>query len=188
MPSFSIPSALLALATFSGAPWNWPSWQDITGIMGTPWESDPVTNTMQWTKDTIDAVAAYKSNFTAIQSTVDQQAYGTRRKHDNDALGRTTWNSFVSTNWERRWKLNTIIDEVLRQVEVDPISVMSRMETRKVSITVSRKSGGAGIANGCHGRRCPPRKRRSSSELTPRWLPGFSESTRSLGQPFLHCQ
>jgi hypothetical protein len=108
MPSATIPGGHLALATENGTwPWNFFSWQTLTGINVPPWSDQKVTN---WTTDITNQVLTFVRNFWS-KSESEQHQY-MQNKRDNDWNGRDTWRKWVTENWDKKWKMNGKIDEV----------------------------------------------------------------------------
>jgi hypothetical protein len=133
MPSGSIAGGLLGLATGNtNWPWNFSSWQTITGINAPPWtDSDPNTTTTGWTTDIINKVVTFARNYWS-KAESEQYQY-MQNKHDNDQKGRETWRKWVNDNWEKRWKLNRKIDEVLEKAGFGYYQLMKEAQRRTVS-------------------------------------------------------
>jgi hypothetical protein len=114
MPSATIPGGLLALAKGNMVwPWNFLSWQIITGVNLPPWNDSNVTETAGWTTDITNKVVTFVRNFWS--KTESEQYQYMQNKKDNDQKGRETWRKWVTENWEKCWKMNRKIDEVLEK-------------------------------------------------------------------------
>jgi hypothetical protein len=132
MPSASIPGGLLALAKGNMAwPWNFLSWQIITGVNLPPWSDPNVTKTTGWTTDITNKVVTFIQNFWS--KTDSEQYQYMQNKKDNDQKGRETWRKWVTENWEKRWKMNRKIDEVLEQAGFGYYQLMKEAQRRTVS-------------------------------------------------------
>jgi hypothetical protein len=131
MPSASIAGGLLALATGNmNWPWNFPSWQTITGIHAPPW-TDSNTTMTGWTTDIVNKVVTFSRNYWS--KTDSEQYQYMQNKKDNDQKGREIWRKWVNDNWEKRWKLNRKIDEVLEKEGFGYYQLMKEAQRRTVS-------------------------------------------------------
>ena len=140
MPSLSPPGALLALGDPSHRdnddptpwPWGWAAWQLRTGFESAPYSPLSVDDTPDsWaTKESSDAVKAFVSHFWALSDAERLQASVQKRK-DNNSVGRNLWFEFFKASW-KRWKMNDVIHDALRDRGMDPYSIMKRMKVSEV--------------------------------------------------------
>jgi|ERR1700729_468799 hypothetical protein len=131
MPSATIPGGLLALAKGNMTwPWNFISWQTITGVNVPPWDPDGTQST-GWTSDITNKVVSFVRNY---WSKADSEQYlYMQNKKDNDQKGRETWKKWVTENWDKRWKMNRKIDEALENAGFGYYQLMKETQRRTVS-------------------------------------------------------
>ncbi|KIN92957.1 hypothetical protein M404DRAFT_172154 [Pisolithus tinctorius Marx 270] len=127
MPALGVATALLLLGNSEGLPWTMPAWQDITKVFGVPWHTEPdaapdspAVHVPTWTTSIAQSVSVYARNLWKKTTLAAQAEYARKGYTDNDAEGRRAWNSWVVANWGPTWKLNRIIDEVLKEAKCGP--------------------------------------------------------------------
>ena len=131
MPSATIPGGLLALAKGNMTwPWNFISWQTITGLSVPPWDPDG-TQSIGWTADITNKVVSFIQNYWS--KTDSEQYLYMQNKKDNNQKGRETWKKWVTENWDKRWKMNRKIDEALEKAGFGYYQLMKETERRTVS-------------------------------------------------------
>ncbi|KAI6154544.1 P-loop containing nucleoside triphosphate hydrolase protein [Pisolithus tinctorius] len=138
MPALGVAAALLLLGNSEGLPWTMPAWQDITKVFGVPWHTEPdaapdspAVHVPTWTTSIAQSVSVYARNLWKKTTLAAQAEYARKGYTDNDAEGRRAWNSWVVANWGPTWKLNRIIDEVLKEAKCGPYDAMARLKQRK---------------------------------------------------------
>jgi len=124
MPSHTLASTLVKLHELGGAPWQWPTWQDITGIHHGLFPEDDCDLPPGWTrKNAIDV----KSYFVAYrqQKTEEQKiAFAVNVKHASKYPGREYWNSWVNRH-RNSWGIHTFVVEALREHDVHPLTILA---------------------------------------------------------------
>jgi hypothetical protein len=133
MPTISLAGALLALGSpTDNVPWDWPQWQQMTGIEVALYLPRAVDNLpANWDAQIQSAVSAFALNFSNL-SDADRVEYIKNQK-DNDAEGRKAWISFVNNGWNKTWKIHDVVNRILLEYQVHPYAVMRRMGTKTVS-------------------------------------------------------
>lgn len=141
MPSQKHAGALLALAAplndndidkddnlLTYHPWSWSAWQQRTGISKSPFSHNPEI----W-KDNIEAeaVKSFADSFWE-KSDAQRVEYMVLKSSDNHSHGRKAWNNFVRDRWNRDWKMDETIMEILAEKALDPYSCMRRAKSPKV--------------------------------------------------------
>lgn len=139
MPTLSLSAALLVLGNTEGLPWNSPTWQGLTKIVGIPWETPddaepgaPSPNHTSWTVAVAQTVKAYARSLWS-KSPSAQIQYSARTYTDNDAAGREAWNTFVQHGM-RSWKINSIVDNVFKECKLSTYEAMARAKSKVVSL------------------------------------------------------
>lgn len=136
MPSQRPAGALLALATplddgeddFIHYPWGWSAWQKRTGLLNTPF----IPGLEFWKDDSeAQAVKTFAHSFWE-KGDVQRTSYMLLGVSDNHSLGRRTWSNFVRDHWNRDWKIDEAIMNILVEKALDPYSCMRRMKSPKV--------------------------------------------------------
>ncbi|KAG1737029.1 P-loop containing nucleoside triphosphate hydrolase protein [Suillus lakei] len=107
-------------------PWCWPTWQERTKFTLAPFPVVTEESLSPWkTSEEMEAVSTFVSNFWAL-SEADQINY-IRCQPDNDSKGRQLWLSFFKEQ-SGQWKVNSTVDAVLAERNLDPYSVMKRLK------------------------------------------------------------
>ncbi|KAJ3564157.1 hypothetical protein NP233_g8477 [Leucocoprinus birnbaumii] len=125
MPSHTAASGLIKLYEVGGAPWNWPAWQERTGIYhGLFPDSDELLPSGWSRQDAID-VKAYFNAYIQLKTEDQKIRFATRSKGSGSNFpGQKVWNSFVSKHWNK-WGLHNLIVEHLRECNVHPMALLS---------------------------------------------------------------
>lgn len=140
MPSLSISTALLLLGRSDGLPWTTSTWQDHTQVVGVPWKTESgsdcdmaAPNVPSWTTQMAQSVESYATNLWLASETAVQAKYSQRKFSDNNSVGRSKWNKWVQNNWNRRWNISHLIDQVFIDHKCSPYDVLARAKQTKVS-------------------------------------------------------
>jgi hypothetical protein len=122
MPSHTIPSALIKLFHTDGAPWNWPSWQEITGIHHGLFPTDDRRLPKGISRQDVKDLQSYFDQYRAQQSEDDKIKFASQNK-GTIIPGRGKWREWVTACW-RTWKINARITDILTTEGLHPISIM----------------------------------------------------------------
>jgi hypothetical protein len=130
MPTHTIGGALLAMAsTDLLTPWQFEEWQTRTGFTSPPWDAAQTALT-GWTTQLAGKVLTFATNYWS-KSETETLAY-MRKKSDNDAEGRDAWSALIREKWEKGWKLNDVIDKVLKDHDMAPYDIMRAFQRKTV--------------------------------------------------------
>jgi hypothetical protein len=91
------------------------------------------THVAGWTVGKARAIEVFMKNCKLAEDPAEH--YASKRK-DNDYEGRSSWNAWVKISWAK-WKINKLVDNVLRENGCDPHEVMARLDC-KTADEVSR--------------------------------------------------
>jgi hypothetical protein len=120
MPSHTAASVLIKLWMYGEAPWSWPTWQDHTQITSGLFPADDTDLPKGWSRCDADNIKSFFKIF--WQKSTEEDCMKLVRGRDK-IPGRELWKSWVAKNWNR-WKINTVIVDVLREEKVHPVSLM----------------------------------------------------------------
>jgi hypothetical protein len=112
-------SALIKAYFLGGFPWNWLTWQNITGVKHGLFPIDDALLPKGWTRQDALNIRSFFDQYN-LQPNEDQKIKFTSSSNKL-ILGRTKWCSWVSSNWET-WDVHAQIVEGLRQHSIHPIS------------------------------------------------------------------
>ncbi|KXN81813.1 hypothetical protein AN958_03743 [Leucoagaricus sp. SymC.cos] len=129
MPSHTPASALIGIYTLDGAPWEWPVWQERTGIRHGLFPKDDKHLPPGWTRKDAQAVESYFCSYNQLP-TEHQKLQFAAKQGNAEHPGRNAWQSFVSRNWNR-WGIHNVVVEELRALGVHPAVIISREESKK---------------------------------------------------------
>jgi hypothetical protein len=121
MPTHPAASALIKAYFLGGLPWNWPTWQNITGVKHGLFPIDDALLPKGWTRQDALNIRSFFDQYN-LQPNEDQKI---KFASSSNKLipGRTKWCSWVSSNWET-WDVHARIVEGLRQHSIHPISLI----------------------------------------------------------------
>ena len=123
MPSHTAASALIKLYSFDGAPWQWPAWQERTGIFHGLFPDDDSKLPKGWTRrDAID-VQSYFRAYHLLPSEDKKLAFAVKAKGASAYPGREFWNSFILRKWDA-WNIHTAVIEELREWGIHPLDIL----------------------------------------------------------------
>jgi hypothetical protein len=122
MPSPTAATALIRLWEHNEAPWNWPTWQDHTGITKGLFPPQDCDLPFDWTRHQADDIKTYFMKFKQLPSE-ESRAKFARGMGGEVIVGRELWKACVVKQW-RRWNLNGKIIEALREEKLHPVSLM----------------------------------------------------------------
>lgn len=122
MPSHTAPSALIKLYYLGGAPWEWPTWQDITGIKHGLFPKDDNLLPKPWTREDANDIFSYFEAFNALD-TEDKKLKFAVAKGGAAVPGRQKWARFVSSHWEK-WGIHSTIVTCLQAHNIHPVPLL----------------------------------------------------------------
>ncbi|KAF5362322.1 hypothetical protein D9756_002850 [Leucocoprinus leucothites] len=128
MPSHTVGCALMRLHAFDGAPWQWPAWQERTGIYHGLFPADDKLLPKGWTRQNAVDVHSYFQNYSAQPSEEKKQQYQSKTPHP----GKAVWHEFMKRNWPR-WNIHDAVVEELKEWDVHPTAILIREHNGEVS-------------------------------------------------------
>ncbi|KAF5347354.1 hypothetical protein D9756_010005 [Leucocoprinus leucothites] len=120
--------ALMRLHAFDGAPWQWPAWQERTGIYHGLFPADDKLLPKGWTRQNAVDVHSYFQNYSAQPSEEKKQQYQSKTPHP----GKAVWHEFMKRNWPR-WNIHDAVVEELKEWDVHPTAILIREHNGEVS-------------------------------------------------------
>ncbi|KAF8871323.1 P-loop containing nucleoside triphosphate hydrolase protein [Infundibulicybe gibba] len=123
MPSHTAASALITLYYPGGHPWDWPVWQELTGVrhgLFPPVDSDLPKN---WTREDANDIESYFRQYRVLAKEEEKIKFATARRGGSSHPGRQKWTAFVGKSWAK-WGLHTKIVEGLRSHSIHPIQIL----------------------------------------------------------------
>ncbi|KAJ3963328.1 hypothetical protein EV361DRAFT_957199 [Lentinula raphanica] len=127
MPSHTAASALIKLYFLGNYPWDWPIWQDRTGIHHGLFPDDDRLLPAKWTREDANDIKTYFQKFNMIVKDDDKIKFARGGKGAESLPGRKKWIDFVGKNWEK-WKVHLSIVECLHRANVHPITLVLQEE------------------------------------------------------------
>ncbi|KAF8219035.1 hypothetical protein L208DRAFT_1344285, partial [Tricholoma matsutake] len=123
MPSHTPSSALIKLFSFDGAPWQWPAWQERTGILHGLFPDDDSKLPKGWTrKDAVD-VQSYFRAYHLLPNKDKKLAFAINAKGASAYPGREFWNNFIVRKWDS-WGVHTVIIAELKEWDIHPLDIL----------------------------------------------------------------
>lgn len=126
MPSHTAHSALIKLyfcPEANGAPWNWPQWQNITGIRHGLFPADDDKLPDDWTREDANNVYSFFSEYNRRVGEEAKKHFCANYKDGNHRVAGDIWTKFVRKHWEK-WKIHDTIVKAFRQAGVHPMTLM----------------------------------------------------------------
>jgi hypothetical protein len=123
MPSHTVQSALIKFYYNNGAPWNWTTWKDITGIHDGIFPTDDALLPKGFTRQNVTDIKSYFDQYQA-QPTEDAKIKFAGQNKGNPLPGRVKWREWVTTNW-KVWKIHIRITDVLTAEGLHPLNIMA---------------------------------------------------------------
>lgn len=123
MPSHTAASALIKIFSFDGAPWQWPTWQERTGILHGLFPDDDSKLPKGWTRrDAVDVQSYFRAY--QLQPSEDKKlAFAVNAKGASAYPGREFWNSFILRKWDS-WRIHTAVIEELKEWDIHPLDIL----------------------------------------------------------------
>jgi len=118
MPS---PFGHLALTKLFPEPWDWPTWQEITGVQHGLFPADDSLLPEPWTRADANDISAYFDRYAAADED-DKQLLANSKK--NNIPGLKKWRAWVSARYTKKWGVQAIIVRILEERNVHPLTIM----------------------------------------------------------------
>ncbi|KAJ3548525.1 hypothetical protein NMY22_g1227 [Coprinellus aureogranulatus] len=128
MPTHTIHSALIKLfLAVDGSPWNFPGWQDITSVKYGLFPDDDSRLPHGWSRDKAKEIMKYFREYEQLRTEDDKIKFaGMQRRIGNDVIpGRALWRKWVTERYSRDWDIHGRIAEVIQEIELHPLQLMS---------------------------------------------------------------
>jgi hypothetical protein len=122
MPSPTPASALAQLYRHGGAPWNWDTWKDITGIRHGLFLEDNAKLPKGITRRDSKDISSYFTAYNALPSEGAKFNFASGKGGER-APGRTIWNEYVSKNYSK-WGINGLVNQALNRANAHPVKQM----------------------------------------------------------------
>lgn len=107
MPHPTIPAAFLQL-TDLGIPWDFPAWQDATGVTHGLFPDDPTDRPKGWTEEDLANIKSLFSRYRALRS--DEKKTNFLRDNNANVLpGRQKWKQWANAIWRSSKSQSKII-------------------------------------------------------------------------------
>lgn len=123
MPSHTVASSLIKLFSLDGAPWQWPAWQERTGIYHGLFPDDDSHLPKGWTRKNAIDVQSYFRAYQLLPTEDKKIAFAANAKGASSYPGREFWNSFVSRRWDS-WNIHTAVIEELKEFDIHPLDIL----------------------------------------------------------------
>ncbi|KAF5309269.1 hypothetical protein D9611_015099 [Ephemerocybe angulata] len=130
MPTHTAHSALVKFwFALEGAPWGYPTWQDITGLEAGIFPEDSSHRPRGWSEQDVAHIKSYFEEYKAKRTEDEKIKFaGLTRKVGKDVVpGRALWRTFVTENYSRSWNIHGRISKVLNDVRIHPMQLMSSL-------------------------------------------------------------
>ncbi|RDB15031.1 Protein CHROMATIN REMODELING 5 [Hypsizygus marmoreus] len=123
MPSHTIHSALIQIFFDSpGTPWNYPQWQDITGVRHGLFPAEDSLLPTGWSRETATFISSYFDQYNQKDSEDAKIKFAAGRANANLLPGRELWRKWVVDSW-KTWKVHARITEILSRENLHPLTV-----------------------------------------------------------------
>jgi hypothetical protein len=123
MPSHTAASAMIKLFSFDGAPWQWPAWQERTGIYHGLFPDDDSHLPKGWTRKNAIDVQSYFRAYQLLPTEEKKLAFSGNIKTASAYPGREFWNGFISKRWDS-WNIHTAVIEELKELQIHPLDIL----------------------------------------------------------------
>ena len=123
MPSQTAASALVKLYSFNGAPWQWPIWQERTGIYHGLFPQDDSHLPKGWTRKNAVDVQSYFRAYQLLPNEEKKLTFSSKTKGSSEYPGRDFWNGFIAKKWDS-WNIHTAIIAELKEFDIHPLDIL----------------------------------------------------------------
>lgn len=126
MPSHTIHSALAQMyfaKEHARAPWDYPVWQELTGVRHGLFPADDDKLPAGWTRQTATDIASYFDQFRAIELEEEKIKFSSMKDKSQMVPGRKAWKEWVTKLWKKA-KMHDKIIKVFAEQEMHPYQLM----------------------------------------------------------------
>jgi hypothetical protein len=127
MPTHTLSSALIKLYyAVPGAPWVYPTWQDITGIRHGLFPAEDDRLPYGWTRQMAGAIESYFDQYNQKKTEDEKIKFAAARKRvgEDEVAGRPLFRDWV-TSCYGIWNVHSIITQAFSSAHVHPIQIMA---------------------------------------------------------------
>ena len=127
MPTHTLSSALIKLYYASpGAPWVYPTWQDVTGVRHGLFPADDDKLPYGWTRQMAGAIESYFDQYNQRKTEDEKIRFAAARKRagEDEVAGRPLFRDWVTACYGI-WNVHSIITQAFSEAHVHPIQIMS---------------------------------------------------------------
>lgn len=122
MPSDQLFEAFLELSLATGtsdpAPFRWKEWKETVVDIVPPWSLAATATNTTLPRSTVNTIRAFAHGYYAQPDARRRDEYSCARGTHNNSNGRENMLQYLKDQWPK-WKVNEVIDEVLKSVGVD---------------------------------------------------------------------
>jgi len=104
------------------APWNFPQWQAITGVIHGLFPEDDSLLPKGWTRETANSVRSYFDQYSKKKKEDDKIKFASGRAGGHQVPGRDLWRKWVTEGW-KTWKIHSRIIQVLSSENLHPLTL-----------------------------------------------------------------
>ncbi|KIK51761.1 hypothetical protein GYMLUDRAFT_251819 [Collybiopsis luxurians FD-317 M1] len=130
MPSHTAASALIKLfftdthpSAISGHPWDWPAWQEITGVKHGLFPSDDKLLPKGLTREDASDIYSYFRAYNDLDTEDKKIKFAISSRGTSAIPGRKKWANWVGKNWDS-WKIHAKIVECLHTHGIHPVTIL----------------------------------------------------------------
>jgi len=116
MPSPPNSYALITLWNYDGAPWNWPAWQQLTGIPHGLFPDDDALLPRGLTRKDVVEIKSYFARFLAEP---EEKRLKLHTEKSGVVPGRDKWKKWVAAA-SRQWKLHSLVVDAFNENNINP--------------------------------------------------------------------
>jgi TATA-binding protein-associated factor len=123
MPTHLVHGALTKMyVDYDGAPWNFPQWKELTGVVHGLFPKDDKELPKGWTRSMADEIESYFNQFGKQPSEDEKIKFASAR---SEAPGRKAWSDWVKVLWKKK-NLHAKIIEILSSENLHPYTLSSQ--------------------------------------------------------------
>lgn len=112
----------------NGAPWSFPEWQAITGVLHGLFPEDDSLLPKGWTRETANSVRSYMDQYSKKKTEDDKIKFAAARAGGDQVPGRNIWRNWVTEGW-KAWKIHSKIIEALSSENLHPLTLALSSKT-----------------------------------------------------------
>lgn len=104
-----------------GAPWEYTTWKEITGISSGLFPVEDAELPKGWTRDIANLVLSFFNQLRKLTTQEDKITFSTARKNASQIPGRLHWRNFITDGW-KKWDMHSRIAAVLVEEGLHPLT------------------------------------------------------------------